>query len=568
MKRMKNSEAEIKQVEVNEERWKEFIKSARSQAVRNITFGVPMKSREAGGVVKATSRIYAKAMAMQLPITRVHTDRAREFAGSRFQKWLADRNVYHTMCAGDEPQSNARAEREVQTIKSSMRAQLLAAGAPDHFWPLAMRQSIELRQRSQLKSLGIVLPELLPFGSKAIVKRKTWHNRAEPLRWPMMKVRLWGPAQDMAASSRGYFVQGEDGKFFRSTVVKIPDVMAQTGDLRPEEQQEQGNEFEDPEPGSLPGGEERSEEQEEREQQQGQPDEEQQQDIVEDLSLELDQGETPCPCDRWCVDPREGIKEGSNGKDKGLEGLFNMNMGVELEEITDRELLMIQSKMPSKRRYHGKCPPRIEQGQEAIVRKIALKEEWRNLVETEEMEQVLVKQLFALEKWIKCVAESVTEGVATTEEVKLAVRAKEETAAMEQLIREFNLRKMQAVQEDQQVLQTKAIGMDEVRRDLEAWIPVFAEEVKSLAAEALEPINEEQFQEILRGGQEVECLPMKAIATVKPPNRKKGRVVVCGNYAAQKQQEEELLNSAGGRFGGDKNSSQLGNTSIVDGSVY
>ncbi len=268
------------------------------------------------------------------------------------------------------------------------------------------------------------------------------------------------------------------------------------------------------------------------------------------------------------MDPREGVKEGSNNKDKGLEGLFNMNMGVELEEITDRELLMIQSKMPSKRRYHGKCPPRIEQGQEAMARKMAIKEEWRNLVETEEMEQVLVKQLFALEKWIKSVAESVTEGVATTEEVKLAVRAKEETAAMEQLIREFNLRKMQAVQEDQQVLQTKAIGMDEVRRDLEAWIPVFAEEVKSLAAEALEPINEEQFQEILRGGQEVECLPMKAIATVKPPNRKKGRVVVCGNYAAQKQQEEELLNSAGGRFGGDKNSSQLGNTSIVDGSVY
>ena len=198
------------------------------------------------------------------------------------------------------------------------------------------------------------------------------------------------------------------------------------------------------------------------------PDEGQQQGIVEGPSLKLDQGETRCPCDRWCVDPREGVKEGSNNKDKGLEGLFNMNMGVELEEITDRELLMIQSKMPSKRRYHGKCPPRIEQGQEAMARKMAIKEEWRNLVETEEMEQVLVKQLFALEKWIKSVAESVTEGVATTEEVKLAVRAKQETAAMEQLIREFSLRKMQAVQEDQQVLQTKTIGMDEVRRDLEA----------------------------------------------------------------------------------------------------
>lgn len=231
------SEAEIKQVEINEEKWKEFIKGTRAQAVRNITFGVPMRSREAGEVVKATSRILAKVKAMQLPILRLHTDRAREFAGSRFQRWLADRDLFHTMCGGDEPQSNARAEREVQAVKSSMRTLLLAAKAPTHFWPLALRQSVELRHRQQLRSLGVVLPEVLPFGCRAIVKRKTWHNRADPFRWPMMKVRLWGPAQDMAASSRGYFVQGSDGKFFRSTVVKMPDAIAQDGPLQLDQHQ-------------------------------------------------------------------------------------------------------------------------------------------------------------------------------------------------------------------------------------------------------------------------------------------------------------------------------------------
>ena len=43
------SEAEIKQAEINEEKWKEFIKGTRTQAVRNITFGAPMRSRDGEG---------------------------------------------------------------------------------------------------------------------------------------------------------------------------------------------------------------------------------------------------------------------------------------------------------------------------------------------------------------------------------------------------------------------------------------------------------------------------------------------------------------------------------------
>lgn len=108
----------------------------------------------------------------------------------------AEIDVFHTMTPGDEPQGNARAEREVAMVKERMRTALRAAGAPD-----------------------IRCPSLMPFGCKAIAKRKTWHQRADPFKWPTLSVKLWGPASGMTASSNGYFVEDAEGKFFRTTVV-------------------------------------------------------------------------------------------------------------------------------------------------------------------------------------------------------------------------------------------------------------------------------------------------------------------------------------------------------------
>ena len=79
---------------------------------------------------------------------------------------------------------------------------------------------------------------------------------------------------------------------------------------------------------------------------------------------------------------------------------------------------------------------------------------------------------------------------------------------------------------------------------MDEWRPVFQEEINNLTARALRPINQEQFEELLKGDVEVESLPMEAIASLKPPARKKGRIVACGNYAEQRG--EELQNAGGG----------------------
>ena len=64
--------------------------------------------------------------------------------------------------------------------------------------------------------LRLETPMLIPFGATAVAKRKTWENRSQPWKWLFQKVRSWGPASDMSITSRGHFLQTEDGNFIRS----------------------------------------------------------------------------------------------------------------------------------------------------------------------------------------------------------------------------------------------------------------------------------------------------------------------------------------------------------------
>ena len=66
------------------------------------------------------------------------------------------------------------------------------------------------------------------------------------------------------------------------------------------------------------------------------------------------------------------------------------------------------------------------------------------------------------------------------------------------------------------------------------WIEPFRKEVETLTSGPVTRLSAKAFQELKQRGLEVEVLPMRTVATVKPPGKKKGRVVVCGNYANEK----------------------------------
>ena len=159
---------------------------------RNLTFAVPMQSRHSREVVRAVQEVYMRLRTLQLPVLRLHSDRAREFTGVKLRDWCTQRDILQTSTAGDESAGNGRCESELGIIQAQTRVQLRAAGMEANWWPLALRHTVEQRQRDQLASMGITLPPPIPFGTECYAKLKRWHRRD----WdhPFEKIRVLGPA--------------------------------------------------------------------------------------------------------------------------------------------------------------------------------------------------------------------------------------------------------------------------------------------------------------------------------------------------------------------------------------
>ena len=93
-------EARLKQLDENNQRWRQFMADTEHQPVKSLTTALPIKSRRASEVIKATARVVARLRSLNIPIVRVHTDRAQEFCGRDFPAWLRARDLWHTTTAG------------------------------------------------------------------------------------------------------------------------------------------------------------------------------------------------------------------------------------------------------------------------------------------------------------------------------------------------------------------------------------------------------------------------------------------------------------------------------------
>ena len=132
---------------------------------------------------------------------------------------------------------------------------------------------------------------------------------------------------------------------------------------------------------------------------------------------------------------------------------------------------------------------------------------------------------------------------ATLRAVKQEVKGLEEQLVQANVgERECRVKSLQA-QIEQEVLQTRVVELDEVRRDLEGWREAFVKEHQDLTAGPVVPMSAEEYAELVATGAEIEMLPMKSVTTLKPPNRRKARLVVCGNMS---NKEPELDVSVGG----------------------
>ena len=205
----------MRELDLKNKKWEEHVSDLSDIQIQNITMAIPLRSRQVVEITKGLSYFYAKLKSLGLPLHRVHSDRAKEFVSRQFATWIAQRDVMHTTTAGDEHQGCARAEGEINHLKNRMRVLLTSTNTGEHLWPLALRHAAECRYRSQLRTVGVPAPHVLPFGVSAMSRVKRWHS--DKLQHPMQKVVLYGPAHDMSLTSGGYYVNCE-GKRMRTTI--------------------------------------------------------------------------------------------------------------------------------------------------------------------------------------------------------------------------------------------------------------------------------------------------------------------------------------------------------------
>ena len=161
------------------------------------------------------------------------------------------------------------------------------------------------------------------------------------------------------------------------------------------------------------------------------------------------------------------------------------------------------------------------------------------LVQHQELKRLLKGEIRKVEQ-----GELQPEDQRVVQEVGQAIQGLEEE--LQQMQREHRVKSLQ-VNEDGEVLQTQTVSLEDVKKDLEGWIEPFQSEIHNiLSTGAMEVISNEKYQQLLKDHPDLERLPMLAVATIKPPKKRKGRVVVCGNHSTKQIQPGEPDPSVGG----------------------
>ena len=505
------TEAEVKEFDLLEQQWRQTFESKEKIEVKNLSQSVPLKSRKPRDVIEAVTWMMTKLRTLGFPVHRVHTDRAREFLSAEFKNFIKKKEVVQSCTSGDEARSNGRVESELGVVRGLARTMMRASAAEEEMWPLAIRTASEVRFRQQLQALGVPTQPVLPFGVKALAKRKLW-NRQSQWQHPNTPVRLWGPACDMSMLSNAYFAQLETGKFVRTTAVIVPRVISPNEEVTVMH-------VNPPRP-------------------------------LNEIPTEEVDGQTfdglPPPDPE---DPMSGFVEDENASPDSETGEPMAILG-DAEVVTEVAVTLEEpptTTNPPTRRLHGKHKV-IPQFSEvpALLRKAAnaggecpMEEVVAAQEGVENLEIWLLFQHQQLQQVLQQCAAEMMDGDVEKIQTEVAKKAKREINATEAKLRTLMTAKDEAQEE---VLQTRTVSVQEVRKDMDSWKQPFEEEYQTLCSTVIKPLTPSMLRQAMSSATHVERIPSKIVPTIKPPHKKRGRIVACGNYSSVPEGEV----SAGG----------------------
>ena len=150
----------------------EAVEGNRAIPMDHLYFVKPLKSKSGKHVKMAIQEIVMQLRHENLPVVRIHSDRAHEMRSVALREWALNNNILLTRTEGQSPQGNGTAERAVRFMKGQARKLLRAAELDTSFWATAMLTAAHHQRESVLQPETYEPP--CPYGSRVAIKRKVY----------------------------------------------------------------------------------------------------------------------------------------------------------------------------------------------------------------------------------------------------------------------------------------------------------------------------------------------------------------------------------------------------------
>ncbi|CAI7867296.1 unnamed protein product [Closterium sp. NIES-54] len=163
------------------------------------------------------------------------SDRGGEFLGKEFTDFVDGKGIVHDLTCPYTPQQNGMAEREMRTAVESVRTMLLHMGVRHHWWHLALRQAVWVRNCLERSTtpLGMTPYQLLTGKKPDLMLARVWGCMVqfmvpEQQRGGKLAPKArWGLHVGVSPESKGWEVLDlTDNKFVTSVEVIFYETMS------------------------------------------------------------------------------------------------------------------------------------------------------------------------------------------------------------------------------------------------------------------------------------------------------------------------------------------------------
>ena len=184
------------------------VKEACQEPVRTRNFiqVVPLARKNHHQVLLGLQKCYTRLRRLGFSPSRFHSDRGKEFICELVTRWALARDMWKTTASGDDPAANGKVERAVGLFKEGCRQLLHSAGLE----PLLRVTGLRPVSARQVPLQVLLCLSLFPFGSKFMVRKRSWHLDSWSTR--VCPARVLGPSPDLPSGYRVLPENPEDGK--------------------------------------------------------------------------------------------------------------------------------------------------------------------------------------------------------------------------------------------------------------------------------------------------------------------------------------------------------------------